>query len=116
MCDVTRIAVFCSESVEGFASMASKFVFKPFVTILVAPVSTSVTLHSMFHIRFISVHNPLYLSFSLLPFAWHLCLQLLPYLSVYMYNYYYYYYYYYYGENKTFTAMKIRGSAVSPFQ
>jgi len=83
MCDVPSTAVFLVRLFESFPGMASKFVFKPFVTILVAPIISGVTFHSMFHIRLISVHNPLYLSFFLLPFAGHLCLQLLPHLSVY---------------------------------
>jgi hypothetical protein len=38
MCDVPSIAVFCSESIECFPSMASKIFLKPFVTIPVAPI------------------------------------------------------------------------------
>jgi hypothetical protein len=39
MCDVPSIAVPCSESVECFPGMAFKFFFKPFGTILVAPIT-----------------------------------------------------------------------------
>jgi len=38
MCDVPNIAVFCSESIEHFPGMASKFFLKPLVTIPVAPI------------------------------------------------------------------------------
>jgi hypothetical protein len=62
VCDVPSTAVFCSESVEGFPDMASKFVFKHFVTMSVAPVSTGIIIHLMFHTPCISI------SF-LLPFA-----------------------------------------------
>jgi hypothetical protein len=39
MCDVPGIAIFCSEPIKCFPGMASKFFFKPFVTIPVAPSS-----------------------------------------------------------------------------
>ena len=109
MCDVPSTAVFCSGSVECFPGMASKFICKPFVTIPVAPIITGITFHFTFHIRFIYVHNPLYLSFFLLPCAWQLCLQLLPQYAcifiililiiiiIVIIT----------GKNKTFTAMKI---------
>jgi hypothetical protein len=44
MCDVPSTAVFCSESIECFPGMASRFFFKPFVTIPVAPVITGILL------------------------------------------------------------------------
>ena len=37
--------------------MAYKFVFKPFVTIPVAPIITGMIIHLMFHIRCISIHK-----------------------------------------------------------
>jgi hypothetical protein len=37
MCDVPSIAVFCSESIECFPGIASRFFLKLFVTIPVAP-------------------------------------------------------------------------------
>jgi hypothetical protein len=40
--------------------MISKFFFKPFVTILVAPVITGIMIHFMFHIRCISIPKLLY--------------------------------------------------------
>jgi hypothetical protein len=43
--------------------MASKFFFKPFVTIPVAPSITGTIIHFMFRIRCISVHKLLYFSF-----------------------------------------------------
>jgi hypothetical protein len=69
-CDVASTAVFCSESTECSAGMASKF-FKPSVTILVAPFITGIVLCYVFHIRCISVHNLLYLTSFLLPFTRH---------------------------------------------
>jgi len=54
MCDVHSIAVFCSKSIACLPGVASKCFFKPFVTILVAPVITSTI------IRFMLPH-PLYL-------------------------------------------------------
>ena len=62
MCDVPITAVFCSESVECFAGMASKCSFKPFVSIPVAPVPTGIITHLMFHIRCFSIHKLLYFS------------------------------------------------------
>ena len=38
MCDVPSIAVFCSESIECFPGIVSKFFFKLLVTIPVAPI------------------------------------------------------------------------------
>ena len=52
MCDVPCTAVFCSESIECFPGMASKFFFKTFVAIPVAPVITGKITHFSFHIRF----------------------------------------------------------------
>ena len=43
--------------------MASKLYFKPFVTVLVAPIITSIFIHFMFHIRCISIYKLLYFSF-----------------------------------------------------
>ena len=40
MCDVPSIAVFCSESIECFPGIVSKFFFKLLVTIPVAPIIT----------------------------------------------------------------------------
>jgi hypothetical protein len=59
----------------------------------VAPIITGIILHFRFHIRFIFIHiNSCILASSLLPFALHFCLQVLPH---YYYCYYYYYYYHY---------------------
>ena len=44
--------------------MASRFFFKPFVTVPVAPIITGMIIRFMYHIRFISVHKLLYFSFS----------------------------------------------------
>jgi hypothetical protein len=43
--------------------MASKFVFKPFVTTPMAPIMTGIIIHFMFHIRCISIHKLSYFSF-----------------------------------------------------
>jgi len=63
MCDVPGIAVFCSASTECFPGMASKFFFKPFVTLLVDPIIAGIIIHFMFHNRCISIHKLLYFSF-----------------------------------------------------
>jgi hypothetical protein len=42
MCDVPSIAVFCSESIECFPGIASRFFLKLFVTIQVAPIITGI--------------------------------------------------------------------------
>ena len=45
MCDVPSIAVFCSESIECFPDIASKFFLKLLVTIPVAPTITGIIVH-----------------------------------------------------------------------
>ena len=47
MCDVPSIAVFCTESIESFPGMASKFFLKPTVTIPVAPIITGIIVHDL---------------------------------------------------------------------
>ena len=86
MCDVPSIAVFCSESIECFPGIVSKFFFKLLVTIQVAPIITGTIVHFRFHIRCISIHKLLYFNFFPLPFAQHFCLRLLPHLSVCMFS------------------------------
>ena len=54
-CDVPSTAVFCGESVECFPGMASKVFFKPFLTILVAPIITGIIIDFTFPIRCISI-------------------------------------------------------------
>jgi hypothetical protein len=49
-CDVASIAVFCSESIECFPGMASKYFFKTFVSIPVAPATTCMVINFMLHI------------------------------------------------------------------
>ena len=63
MCDVPSIAVFCSESIECFPGIVSKFFFKLLVTISVAPIITGTIVHFRFHIRCISIHKLLYFNF-----------------------------------------------------
>ena len=63
MCDVPSIAVFCSESIECFPGIVSKFFFILLVTIPVAPVITGTIVHFRFHIRCISIHKLLYFNF-----------------------------------------------------
>jgi hypothetical protein len=65
MCDVPSTAVFCSESIECFPGIASRFFLKLFVTILVAPIITG------FHIRCTSVPNSCILTSFPLPIARH---------------------------------------------
>ena len=61
MCDVPSIAVFCSESIECFPGIVSKFFFKLLVTIRVAPIITGKIVHLRFHIRCISIHKRLFI-------------------------------------------------------
>jgi len=75
MCDVPSIAVFCSESIEWFPGIVSKFFFKLLVTIPGAHIITGTIVHFRFHIRCISIHKLLYFN---------------------LFSAYYYYYYYYY--------------------
>ena len=112
MCDVLTTVVCCSESTEYFPGMASKCFSKAFVAIPVAPVTTDIFTHFIFHISCNSIHKLLYFSF----FSASFCMTFLsadtatsirmhafsfiisglfavPSLLV---NYYYYYYYYYY--------------------
>ena len=63
VCDVPSIAVFCSESIECFPGVVSKFFFKLLVTIPVAPIITGTIVHFRFHIRCISIHKLLYFNF-----------------------------------------------------
>ena len=63
MCDIPSIAVFCSESIEYFLGIVSKFFFKLLVTIPVAPIITGTIVHLRFHIRCISIHKLLYFNF-----------------------------------------------------
>jgi len=49
MCDVpsrtVALLLFCSESIENFPGLASKFFIKPYVTVPVVPVITGIILH-----------------------------------------------------------------------
>ena len=63
MCDVPSVAVFCSESIECFPCIVSKFFFKLLVTIPVAPIITGTIVHFRFDIRCISIHKLLYFNF-----------------------------------------------------
>ena len=56
-----RYYVWCSkysESIEYFPGLASKFFFKPTVTLPVASVITGIILHFIFHIHCISIYSP----------------------------------------------------------
>ena len=50
MCDVRSTAVFCSESIECFPAVCSKFFLKLLVTIPVAPIIIGIIVHFGFHI------------------------------------------------------------------
>jgi hypothetical protein len=63
MCGVPSAAVFCSESAECFPGAASKRSSKAFVTLPVTPVTTSIIIHLMFHVPYISIHKLMYFSF-----------------------------------------------------
>jgi hypothetical protein len=86
MCDVPNIPVFCCECIEHFPSNGSKYFFKPFVTILVAPVCTGVMTHLTFDICCISIRKILPLISFLLSFVWHFCLLVLLHLSVWIFS------------------------------
>jgi len=47
------MVVCCSESIECFTGVASKFLYKRFFTILVAPIIACVIIRFFFHIRII---------------------------------------------------------------
>ena len=57
MCAVPSIAVFCSESIECFPGIVSKFFLQLLVTIQVASIITGTMVHFRFHIPCISIHN-----------------------------------------------------------
>ena len=81
--DVTSIAAICNESVECFLGMASKFSFKPFITVPVTAVSTGIITHFMFHICCVCVRQLFRFSF-IYAFAWHFYQLVLPLPSVYV--------------------------------
>ena len=62
MCDGRNTAFLFSEYIECFHCIASKFFFKPFVTIPVATIISGIIIHFIFHIRCISTHKLLYLT------------------------------------------------------
>lgn len=51
MCDVQVWLSFVVNLLNIFPGMASEIFFKPFVATLVAPTSTGLIIHLMFHIR-----------------------------------------------------------------
>ena len=55
LCDVPSIAVFCSESIECFPGIVSKFFFQLLVTIPVAPLINGIIVHFRFHIFIIII-------------------------------------------------------------
>jgi len=89
MCDVPSTAVFCSESIECFPGIASKFFLKLLVTIPVAPVITGIIVHFRFHTPCISIHNSCILTSFRLHFARHFCPRVLPHLSVCMFSFFF---------------------------
>ena len=60
---VPATAVLCSESIECFPGVASKSLFKPFVTITVTSDITGMIINVMFHILCISIQKYLYFNF-----------------------------------------------------
>jgi len=77
LCDVPSTAVFCSESIECFPGIVSKFFLKLLVTIPVAPIITGTIVHFRFHIRQSLYINSCILTSFPLHFAKHLLLLLL---------------------------------------
>ena len=69
MCDVPSIAVFCSESIECFPGIDSKFFLKFLVTIPVAPIITGKIIRFRFYIRCISIYKLLYFNFFSVSFC-----------------------------------------------
>jgi len=75
MCDVSSVAVCCSESAECFPGVASKFFLKLFFLLIFwwLLVITDISLCFRFYFRCISIHKILYFSF----FSCSLCMTLL---------------------------------------
>ena len=89
VCDVPNIDVFCSESIEYFRGMVSKFFLKPLVTLPVAPITTNITIHFIFHIRCISIHKVLrFIYFSVSFWVTFLSAGTAISTSMYVFNYY----------------------------
>jgi hypothetical protein len=73
--------------------MDSKFFFKPFVIIPVAPIITGIIIHFVFHIRCISIRKLLYFISFVHPFASHFCPLVMPHpqyacFLIFVFNYY----------------------------
>jgi len=49
MCDVTSVAVFCSESIKYLPGLPPKIFLKLLVTILVAPIITGINYYYYYH-------------------------------------------------------------------
>jgi hypothetical protein len=81
MYNVPSTAVFCSKSIECYPGVDSKFFFNPSVTLPVAVIITGMNTNFMFHIRCISIHTRISVSF-LLPFTSHFLPLVLSHLSV----------------------------------
>ena len=78
----SKYSCFCSESIECFLGISSKFFLKLLVTIPVAPIITGIIVHFRFHIRLsLYINSCILISFPL-PFAKDFCLRVLPHLSV----------------------------------
>jgi hypothetical protein len=67
MCDVPSKVVFCSESIECFPGIASRFVLMLFVTVPVAPIITGIIVDFRFHVCCISIPKALYFYIFPLP-------------------------------------------------
>jgi hypothetical protein len=55
MCDVPSIAVFCSDFIECFPGITSKFFLNFLFTIPVALIITGIIVHFRFHVRSVSI-------------------------------------------------------------
>jgi hypothetical protein len=66
--------------------MVSKFFLKPLVTIPVAPITTGIITHFMFHIHCISIHKLLYFSLFFASFCVTFLSAVLPHLSACMFS------------------------------
>jgi hypothetical protein len=73
VCNVPKMAVFCSESMECLPGMSSRYFLRPLVTVPMATMTTGITEHFMVHIHHISMHRFLYFNF----FSASLCVTFL---------------------------------------
>jgi len=89
----SKYSCLCSESIECFPGIASKFFLKLLVTIPVTPIITDIIVNFRFHIRCASIPKLSYFNFFSASFAQHFCLPILTiyqcaYFLFFVFNYY----------------------------